>query len=300
VSLLACVPNVSEGRRPERIRRFAEAVRSVTSVQLLDVSSDPDHNRSVLTLAGSSQGLITALLALFEVALADIDLGTHEGVHPRVGAVDVVPFVPLQESSMAEAVQAARRLGRRVASSFGVPVYFYEAAATVPGRRNLAALRSSKRFAPGCEIREREWLPDFGPSRVHPTAGVTLIGARSFLVAFNVLLDTANLELAREVAAAVRESNGGLPAVKAMGVLLPTRGCAQVSMNLVDYRQTSPVRALRRVKEEARARGCQVVASEIVGLIPSDAVSHSMNECLQLENDVGRQILEDKLRRPDL
>ncbi|MFP5289064.1 MAG: glutamate formimidoyltransferase [Thermoanaerobaculia bacterium] len=221
---LECVPNVSEGRRPDVVSRLARAAASPPGVRLLDVSSDPDHNRSVLTLAGEPDGLHASLLALYEAALAKIDLRSHEGVHPRVGAVDVTPFVPLGDAPMELAVAAAERLGEEVARRFGLPVYLYEKAARHPDRRLLADIRRGGFEGFPARIADPSWVPDFGPPQVHPTAGVTVIGARFFLIAFNAVLETPDLAVARAIARRVRESGGGLPAVRAMGVYLASRG----------------------------------------------------------------------------
>jgi glutamate formiminotransferase / 5-formyltetrahydrofolate cyclo-ligase len=279
---LECVPNVSEGRRPEVVARLAAAASSPPGVRLLDVSSDPDHNRSVLTLAGDAEGLVQGLLALYEVALAEIDLTRHQGVHPRVGAVDVVPFVPLGDTPMAEAVAAAERLAAEVARRFGLPVYLYERAARTPQRAALAAIRRGQFEGFAARLQDPSWAPDFGPARVHPTAGVTVVGARFFLIAFNAVLDTPDVAMARAVARNVRESGGGLPAVRAMGVYLASRGRAQVSMNLVDFRRTPVLRALERVRAEAAALGARVVESELIGLMPEEAALGVARDALLL------------------
>jgi glutamate formiminotransferase len=269
---LECVPNLSEGRRPEVVARLAAAASSAPGARLLDVSSDPDHDRSVLTLAGGPEGLHWALLALYEAALAGIDLGAHQGVHPRLGAVDVVPFVPLGDTPMAAAVAAARRLAEEVARRFGIPVYLYEQAALRPDRTALAEIRRGGFEGLPAKLADPAWAPDFGPARAHSTAGATVIGARFFLIAFNAVLATADVGIARAIARRVRESGGGLPSVRAMGVPLASRGLAQVSMNLVDYRRTPPARALAAVEAEAAALGTAVVETEIVGLVPAAAV----------------------------
>jgi glutamate formiminotransferase len=291
---LECVPNLSEGRRPEVVARLADAASSPPGVRLLDVSSDPDHNRTVLTLAGDAEGLHAALLALYETALAEIDLTRHQGVHPRVGAVDVVPFVPLGDTPMEEAVAAAERLAPEVARRFGLPVYLYERAARHPGRTALADIRRGGFEGFAARIADPAWAPDFGPARVHPTAGVTVIGARFFLIAFNAVLATPDVAVARAIARKVRESGGGLPAVRAMGVHLASRGLAQVSMNLVDYRRTPILRALDRVREEAAALGTRVLESEVIGLVPEEAALGVVRDALQLPG--MPPILEDRLR----
>ena len=290
---LECVPNVSEGRRPEVVERLVEAAASAPGVRLLDASSDRDHNRSVLTLAGEAEGLQAALLELYEQALAEIDLRRHEGVHPRVGAVDVVPFVPLGGASMEAAIAAAERLGAEVARRFGVPVYLYERAARRPARASLAEIRRGGFEGFAARIAEPAWAPDFGPPRVHPTAGVTVIGARFFLIAFNVVLATPDVAVARAVARKVRESGGGLPAVRAMGVYLASRGLAQVSMNLTDYRRTSMPAAFERVRKEAQALGTRVIESEVIGLVPEAAAAGWTPRALLLPGPVP--VLEERL-----
>jgi glutamate formiminotransferase / 5-formyltetrahydrofolate cyclo-ligase len=298
VLLLECVPNLSEGRRPDVVARLAAAVSTLSNgVRLLDVSSDPDHNRTVLTLAGDADGLHEALLALYAEALAAIDLTRHAGVHPRVGAVDVVPFVPLGETPMAAAVAAAERLGAAVAERFGLPVYLYEEAARHPERQRLADVRRGGFESLADKLRDPAWRPDFGPARRHPTAGATVIGARFFLIAFNALLDTPDVEIARAVARRVRESSGGLPAVRAMGVFLPSRGRAQVSMNLVDYRRTSLWTALERVRREAAELGAQVAETEVVGLLPEAAAAGALREALQCPGLDSTVLLERRLER---
>lgn len=292
---LECVPNVSEGRRPEVIARLAAAANSAAGVRLLDVSSDPDHNRTVLTLAGTPEGLHQSLLSLYEATLAEIDLTRHDGVHPRVGAVDVTPFVPLGDTPMETAVAAAERLGRAVAERFDLPVYLYERAARLPERRRLADLRRGQFEGFPAKLADPAWAPDFGPARVHPTAGVTVIGARFFLIAFNAVLDTADAEIARAVARRVRESGGGLPAVRALGFFLPRRGRAQVSMNLVDFRQTSILRALDRVRREAATLGAQVVETELIGLASEEAIFGVVRDALQLPELARGRVLENTL-----
>ena len=279
MGILECVPNLSEGRRPAALRRLLDAVR-VPGVKVLDASSDPDHHRAVFTLAGQAEALHQGLLGLFEAALETIDLRGHTGVHPRVGAVDVVPFVPLEGGTMDEAAAAARRLGQAVAERFRVPVFLYGEAH--PGHRQLAEIRRGGLHGP-CGLAERMatdltdpadpgWRPDFGPSHPHPTAGAVAIGARFFLIAFNVPLATDDLATARHIARRVRESSGGLPAIKALGVPLPSQGRVQVSMNLVDYRRTSLQAALDAVRREARVLGVEVAGTELIGLLPEAAL----------------------------
>ncbi len=274
------------------VARLVEAA-AAPGVQLLDVSSDPDHNRSVLTLAGDPEGLHCSLLALYAAALAEIDLIRHQGAHPRVGAVDVVPFVPLGDTPMAAAVAAAERLAAAVAERFALPVYLYERAARRAERSSLALIRSGGLEGLAARLADPAWAPDFGPARLHPMAGGTVIGARFFLVAFNVVLATADVAVARAVARRVREANGGLPAVRALGIALSSRGLAQVSMNLLDYRRTSPLQALRRVEAEAAALGTRVLETEIVGLVPAAAVRGVAAADLELRGELP--ILEERL-----
>jgi glutamate formiminotransferase len=290
---LECVPNVSEGRRPEVVARLAAAASSPPGVRLLDLTSDADHNRSVLTLAGGAEGLREGMLRLYEAALAEIDLNHHQGVHPRVGAVDVAPFVPLGEIPMAEAVTAAERLGAEVARRFGLPVYLYEQAARRPERRLLAEIRRGGFEGFAARIADPAWAPDFGPARVHPTAGVTVVGARFFLVAFNAVLATPDVAAAKSIARRIREANGGLPAVRALGVPLASRGLAQVSMNLVDYRRTPLLDLFRRVEAEAAALGTAVLESEVIGLVPAAAVRGVTAADLKLPGPLP--VLEERL-----
>jgi glutamate formiminotransferase len=295
---LECVPNVSEGRRPEVVARLASAAASAPGVRLLDVSSDPDHNRTVLTLAGTPDGLHASLLALYEAALPEIDLTRHEGVHPRVGAVDVVPFVPLGDTPMEVAVAAAERLAPEVARRFGLPVYLYERAARRPERRALADIRRGGFEGFPAKIADPAWTPDYGGPQVHPTAGVTVIGARFFLIAFNAVLETPDVAVARAIARKVRESGGGLPAVRALGVYLASRGRAQVSMNLVDYRRTPVLAALDRVRREAEALGTRVLETEVIGLVPEEAALGVVRDALLLPGFSAKTLIEGRLRLP--
>jgi glutamate formiminotransferase len=301
---LECVPNVSEGRRRDVIDRLARAAGSRPGARLLDLHSDRDHDRSVLTLAGDAEALTGALVALFEVAVAEIDMRRRgraepKGVHPCMGAVDVVPFVPLGDTPMAVAVAAAETLARAVAERFDVPVYLYEEAARVPARRDLAVVRRGGFEGLPERCASPAWAPDFGPPRPHLTAGASAIGARGFLVAFNAVLASDDLEAARAIARAVRESSGGLPALKALGVPLASRGRVQVSMNLTDFRQTSPYAAVQAVRREAAARGIEVAECELVGLIPEEAAERSLSEALLLPGFGWDRVLERRLAEED-
>ena len=294
--LFESVPNVSEGRKSSVIDRLLAAARSVPEATLIDHSSDPDHNRTVLTLVGELAALRRALLAVYDVALRHIDLREHAGVHPRVGAIDVVPFIPLGGADMLDAVGAAQELGAEVARRHGLPVFLYEAAASVPERRNLAEIRRgglaglAGRMVGG-------WVADFGPSQPHPTAGATVIGARGLLIAFNAVLETDDVRAARHIAQAVRQSSGGLPALKAIGVLLEGRRRAQVSMNLTDFRRTSPSDALAAVRAEAARAGTSVLETELIGLMPEAALEGTNPEDLGIIDFGPERILEHHLRR---
>jgi glutamate formiminotransferase len=269
---LECVPNVSEGRDREVLRRLAEII-AAAGARLVDVHSDVDHHRSVFTFLGSLETVERAALDFARHAVELIDLRAHSGVHPRIGALDVMPFVPLAGSSMAEAVAVARRVGRALASEAKVPVFFYEKAAIVPGRRDLPELRAGGFERLGERLRDPRWRPDAGPAVPHPSAGACVIGARRPLIALNAMLASDDLTAARAVATAIRERTpGGLPAVRALGVRLPSRGIAQVSLNLLDYRRT-PVRAvMERLDTETAQRGLRVGRYELVGCAPADAL----------------------------
>jgi glutamate formiminotransferase len=287
---------VSEGRRRDVVESMARAIRAVNGVRLLDCSSDPSHNRSVLTLVGDGSGLEVAIMALFERAVSDLDLGTHRGEHPRIGVVDVVPFVPLEAATMADCVALARRVGAAVADRFRVPVYLYGEAAVDPARSRLEDIRRGGLEGLAARMAAPGWAPDFGPLTPHPSAGVSAVGARMPLVAFNVNLDTDRLDVAKAIAAAIRESGGGLPFVKALGIRLEARGIVQVSMNLTNYEATPIARAFDAVKHEARRHGVNVLESEIVGLVPSAALSANPEHDLQLVGFTRDKVLENRLR----
>ena len=294
---IEAVPNVSEGRRASVIRALATSVDGHRDVSLLDVSSDATHNRTVLTLVGSAAGLHTALLSLYAVALETIDLRTHTGEHPRVGAVDVVPLVPLTTSDMGLCVRTATTLAAEVAARHDLPVYLYEAAARVPERGRLEWIRRGHFEGLGPRMREEAWRPDFGPLQPHPSAGATVIGARRVLVAFNINLATSDLDVAREVARAIRASNGGLPAVKAIGVRTDDDDVVQVSTNLVDYQTTALHTVFAAVKAEAQRRNVTVLGSEIVGLPPAAALLPAAACQLQLTDLTMDQVLDYRIRQ---
>ena len=297
--MFECVPNVSEGRDPAVVEALAASLRSVRGAHLLDHSSDADHNRSVFTLVGGPGALRQALVALYDSALEHVDFSRHEGVHPCIGAVDVVPFVPLEGATMSDAVTAARQLGEEVARRHELPVWLYEEAAGHPARRDLARVRAEiRQGGPG---RSRPavggWSPDFGPAGLHPTLGATVVGARGLLIAFNAVLETDDLRIARRIARSIRESNGGLPSLKAIGVALTGPARAQVSMNLTNFRQTSLARAYEAVNSVAGGLGTSIRETELVGLVPEAALEGTSPEALKLREFGPGRILEYHLRR---
>ena len=295
--LIECVPNVSEGRRIGIVDAMADAIRGVASVRLLDRSSDAAHNRSVFTLAGDAAGVEAAVLALMERAVADIDLRTHTGEHPRLGAVDVVPFVPIEGVTMADCVALARRVGAEIARRFAVPVFLYEDASTDPARRNLEDIRRGEFEGLAAKLRAPEWAPDFGRAAPHPSAGATVVGARMALIAYNINLATDRLDVAKKIASAIRHSSGGFRYVKAAGFKLEARGIVQVSMNLTNHEKTPIFRVFDVVKREAARYGVAVLESEIVGLVPSAALTAAAAHYLQIEGFKPDQVLEHRLRR---
>ena len=295
--LIECIPNVSEGRRPEVIAAMAEAIRAVAGVRLLDHSSDQSHNRTVFTLAGDAGGVERAVMALFERAMTDIDLRTHKGEHPRLGAVDVVPFVPIEGVTMAECVDLAKKVGAAVAERFQVPIYLYEEASGNPLRKNLEDIRRGEFEGLAAKMATQGWAPDFGPGAPHPSAGASVIGARMALIAYNINLATDRLDVAKKIAAAIRHSSGGYRYVKAAGFRLESRGIVQVSMNLTNYEKTPIFRVFETVKREAERHGVAILESEIVGLVPSAALNAAAEFYLQLEGFKPEQVLETKLRQ---
>jgi glutamate formiminotransferase len=295
--IIECIPNISEGRNQEVVTAIADAVASsAPGVRLLNVSSDPAHHRSVITMAGDAPGLKAAVLTLFDRTLAVVDLTRHQGEHPRLGAVDVVPFVPIQGVTMGDCVRLAREVAAEVAARFQLPVYLYEEAASTPARHNLEDIRRGEFESLAAKMASAEWAPDFGPASPHPTAGATVIGARMPLIAYNINLATDRVDVAKRIAAAVRHSSGGLRFVKAMGVLLGDRHVAQVSMNLTNFEKTSIPRVFEFVKREAARYGVNVLESEIVGLVPEAALVAAAEYYLQLESFAATQVLENRLR----
>lgn len=270
--LVESVPNFSEGRRPEVIDKLAAAIESVPGVSLLDRTSDPSHNRSVLTLAGETAPMLEALEKTVAVAVAEIDMERHSGEHPRIGAVDVVPFVPLAGTTMADCIELARTFGSRVADRFGIPVYLYGEAATSPSRQRLADVRRGQYEGLMTQIGEPGREPDFGPSSLHKSAGAMAVGARPFLIAYNINLESRDVELAKRIARRIRESSGGLPRVQANGFWIEELDRAQVSMNLLDFKTTPLWLVWESVRAEAAEDGVHLAESELIGLAPLESL----------------------------
>jgi glutamate formiminotransferase len=295
MAVVECIPNISEGRRTDVLERCAESIRRA-GVRLLDVKPDASHNRTVFTFAGAPDAVLAAVYALYEQVVPAIDLRHHSGEHPRMGAVDVVPFVPISGVTMTDCVGLARTAGAEIARRFGVPVFLYEEAASAPGRRNLEDIRRGEFEGLAAKMRQDDWHADFGPEAPHVSAGASVVGARMPLIAYNINLATDRVDVAKKIATAVRHSSGGLRFVKAMGIELGDRKIVQVSMNLTNYEKTPVFRVFELVKREAARYGVAVLESELVGLIPAAALTASAAWYLQLDNFKDDQILENKLR----
>ena len=299
--LVECVPNFSEGRDPQKIAAIVAEIEGVAGVQLLDQEMDKDHNRAVITFVGEPEAVLEAAFRAVRKATELLDMEKHSGQHPRMGATDVVPFVPISDVTIEECIELARRLGKRMADELGIPVYLYEAAATQPGRENLADVRRGEYEGIKTAIEtDPARIPDFGPRKTHPSAGATAVGVRPYLIAFNVYLGTTNLKVAKEIARAIRSGDGGLRYVKALGFEIKERQQVQVSMNLVNFEMTPIFRAYEMIKSEARRYGVPLVSSEIVGLTPLKALVDVADFYLGLENFKSSQILEYKLKSPEL
>src|SRR5579859_2753221 len=293
--LVECVPNFSEGRRPEVIQQIVAVIQNLPGIRLLDVESNANHNRSVVTFVGEPEATVDAAFRLTQAAVTFLNMEEHVGEHPRIGAMDVIPFVPISGVTMDECVALARQLGQRIGDELDVPVYLYAHAATTPARRRLPDVRQGQYSGLKTTIATPERKPDFGPARMHPTAGATAVGARPPLIAFNINLATRNIGIAREIAKAVRESSGGLVNVQAMGVDLAESGMVQVSMNLLDYTRTPIHRAFEMVRIEAQRHGALIAGSEVVGLVPVDALIDAASFYLRLDGFRREQTLELRL-----
>lgn len=293
--VIECVPNVSEGRDLARVEEIAAAVRGVPGVRLLSVSSDASHNRSVLTLVGDAEQVRAAVRALFDAAVPLLDLRSHRGEHPRMGAVDVVPLIPIRGATVADCVALSRQIGSEIAERHGIPVYLYEDSASSEARRNLADVRKGEFEGFAEKIRDPNWKPDFGPEVPHATAGAVAVGARAPLIAYNINLGTRDLAVADRIAKAIRHIGGGFRYVKAMAVELADRGQVQVSINMTNYRKTPLHRVFECVRSEAERHGVPIVGSEIVGLTPAEALFGAAEHYLRLENFSSDQVLEMRL-----
>lgn len=293
--IMECVPNFSEGRDSAKIEKILDCFRGKEGVKLLDYSSDKDHNRTVVTLVGEPEALRPVLVEAVGKAIELIDLRCHTGEHPRMGACDVMPFIPIKNVTMDDAIALAKEVGAELGEKYNLPIFLYEKAATKPERENLATVRKGQFEGMGEKLQDPNWKPDFGPAKVHESAGATAVGARMPLVAFNVNLDTANLEIADKIAKKVRFIGGGLRFCKAMGVDLSERGITQVSMNMTDYTKTALYRSFEMVKMEAKRYGVNVVGSEIIGLVPMNALVDVAEYYMGIENFSYDQILENRV-----
>jgi glutamate formiminotransferase len=293
--IVECVPNFSEGHDLEKVEKIAGAFRAKEGVKLLDYSADKDHNRMVVTVIGEPEALKKAVVEAIGIAIEEIDLNRHKGQHPRMGAVDVVPFIPIRNMSMDEAVAMSKEVAEEVAGKYGLPVFLYEKAASASHRENLAAIRKGEFEGLKEKMTLAEWKPDFGPEQPHPTAGAVVIGARMPLVAYNVNLNTNKLEIADAIAKKVRFLGGGLRFCKAMGVELTGRGIVQVSMNLTDFTKTAIYRAHELVRIEANRYGVTIAGAEVIGLVPMDALIDTAAYYLGLEEFSTKQVLETHL-----
>ncbi len=294
--LVECIPNFSEGRDQAVIDALVKEAQSVPGVTLLDHSSDASHNRSVFTLVGEPDGVAEAAFRLCKLASEKIDMTKHTGEHPRMGATDVIPFVPVKDMDAAECVEISKKLAERIYNELKIPSFLYEDSAQKPGRTNLAAVRKGQFEGMPEKLLQEEWAPDFGERKIHPTAGITAIGARMPLVAFNINLSTSDINIANAIAKTIRASSGGFKFCKAIGVMLDDRNVAQVSMNMVNYEGTPLYRVFEVVRAEAARWGVHIIGSEVIGLTPAKALVDCAEYYLKVENfDYNKQILENHL-----
>ncbi|NMC33656.1 MAG: glutamate formimidoyltransferase [Veillonellaceae bacterium] len=295
--LVECVPNFSEGRRPEVIEAITAEVKNIPGVKLLDVKADASHNRVVVTFVGEPQAAKQAAFNACKKAAELIDMEKHHGEHPRIGATDVIPFIPVKNMTMEECVQLADELAQEIAKKLEIPVYLYEEAAKLPARKALPDIRKGQYEGLKTEISKPERHPDYGPARLHPSAGATVVGARQFLIAYNINLDTSDVQIAKKIANCIREAKGGYRYVRAMGVSVQVgdRDVAQVTINMVNYQGTSLFRVFETVKSEAARYGVNVIGSEIIGLTPMQALLDVAEFYLRLDGFDRKQVLEDNL-----
>ncbi len=293
--IIECVPNISEGRRKEVVEEIVKNLRS-TGVKILDYSSDPDHNRSVITFVGDKETVKKGALQVARDAVRLIDLRKHHGTHPRMGAVDVIPFIPIKNTTMKDCIKiSSKEVGKQIAEELRVPVYLYAESATTPERKKLPNIRKGEFEGFFEKIKEPEWAPDFGERVVHPTAGVTAVGAREFLIAYNINLATTDLKIAKKIARSIRESSGGLQYIQAKGMELKEKNCVQVSMNILNYKKAPLYRVFEIVKMEAARYGVNIIESELIGLMPMKAALDSLAFYLQFPKLSADQIVETKI-----
>ena len=294
--IIESVPNISEGRNTEIIEACVDQIRNTPGCTLLNYSSDPSHNRTVITYMGSVEGCEEASVKLAKKAVELIDLTKHEGEHPRMGCVDVMPFIPIKEATMDECVELSQRVGKRIAEEADLPVFLYEKSATAPHRQNLAKIRKGQFEGMAEKVKDPDWIPDFGGQRIHPTGGAVCVGARPPLIAYNINLGTDNLEIATKIGKINRESSGGFKCVKAMGVMLEDRNIAQVSINMTDFTVTPLHRVTELVRNEAARYGVPVIGTELIGLAPMQALFDAAEYYLQIEDfDPAVQVIENHL-----
>ena len=293
--LVQCVPNFSEGRDKENLEKILDEIRAVEEVKLLDYSMDKDHNRSVVTFIGEPEAVIEAAFNACKKASELIDLQNHKGEHPRMGATDVIPLIPISDIDMDDCVKLSQKLGKRIGDELGISVYLYEKSASSPERENLAKVRKGQYEEMAKKLKTEGWQPDYGPRELNKTAGVTAVGARMPLVAFNINLDTNDISIAKKIAKVIRASGGGYAFTKALGIEITERNIVQVSMNMVDYTKSSLFRVFDTVEREARRYGVNVIGSEIVGLLPMNALIDVADYYLRLEDFDTSQILEKRM-----
>lgn len=294
--IIESIPNISEGRRPDIVEKIVDEVRNTPGCILMDYSSDENHNRSVITYMGTPDAVYEASVKLVKSAEELIDLREHKGEHPRMGAVDVMPFVPLRNATMDDCIELSHRVGKAIAEETDIPVYLYEKSATVENRKNLAEIRKGGFEGMKEKILQDGWKPDYGERNVHKSAGVIAVGARKPLIAYNVQLNTADVEIAKKISKTIRESSGGLKCVKAIGIMLESKNTAQVSMNLTDYTVTPPHVVVEAIREEAKKYGVEITGTELIGLMPMRALTDAGAYYLQIEDfDSEKKIIEEFL-----
>lgn len=293
--LIESVPNFSEGRREEIVKEIIKEAEETDNVWVFNWSMDHDHNRSVVTIVGEPQAVGEATFKMSKKAVELIDLNHHTGEHPRMGAVDVIPFVPIKETTMEECVQISKEVGKRIGEELNLPVYLYEKSASNPSRENLADIRKGEFEGFFEKIKSPDWSPDFGPNEVHPTAGVVAVGAREYLIAFNVNIGTKDIKIADNIAKAVRNSSGGYKFVKAIGVELKEKGIVQISMNMTNYKKSPLYRVFETIESEAERYGVSIVGSEIIGMIPMDVMIQTCKFYLKIDDLSGDKVIENKL-----